>query len=391
MTMRMSPAISPPRRRSAGSRGRAVRVPGRRRPAGPWNRPGRANRRLSRVGPATRPAPPKPRCHPVCMPSGACLGPGPFRHDHGHHDVDEQRDPAGQEDQDDPDHADDRRVDIERLGDPPATPASIRSSRERYSRSATAILRIQRERAGIGFGPQVDLDRPRSRSPASSRSTRPGPGRGPRSRSSATKLSPVCNRRAAPAGAHSRTAPALASIDPVIDRFGSVSPSDPALSPIWMSSIWRTVARSTVAEPALSSSANRAERRAVEVDRRLPALVLDSDVEPRSLPGRVTRHVSGRPRTLNGPPSLSRERTRQRDRRAGRPPARHRRRPDPRPATRCPQPIVDAHFAAVELESIGCRAGRERALLGREPARPRRPACPERERRRPRRSAGRRP
>ena len=53
---------------------------------------------------------------------------------------------------------------------PPATPAIIRSSRDRYSRSSTAILRVQGERAGVRAACRARSGRPRCRSPG----VRPG-------------------------------------------------------------------------------------------------------------------------------------------------------------------------------------------------------------------------
>src|SRR5690242_11403654 len=44
---------------------------------------------------------------------------------------------------------------------PPATPARIRSSRDRYSRSVTATSRVEGERAQVRPGFEVNLDRGR--------------------------------------------------------------------------------------------------------------------------------------------------------------------------------------------------------------------------------------
>ena len=81
-----------------------------------------------------------------------------------------------------------------------------------------------------------------------------------RSPATESTLSPVCRRRATSAGAHSRTLPAFASIEPVIDTAGRYEPEragvEPDVDPVDLGDV-------------------------TEVDRRLPGVELDvDDAEP---------------------------------------------------------------------------------------------------------------
>ena len=165
MTMSRMPATSPPPPAPWSPRGGSVGGRrGRQRDVRPVGRdPAALGRGAGRQASRARRAARCSGCAAGCRGTGRrdrrpALILGPFRDDDRHHDVDESASPPVRKIRSAHDDPDDRRVGVETSATPPATPASIRSSRDRYSRSATAILRVQRERAGVGFGPQLDLD-----------------------------------------------------------------------------------------------------------------------------------------------------------------------------------------------------------------------------------------
>ena len=145
--------MRPPRvASSTASTGRAAA----RRRAARSIRPGRASRSAGRrpgaglARPARRPA-------PGLLPGRS------LRDDDGHHDVDEQRQAAGQDDQHGPHDPDERRVGVELLGhaagDAGDHPVVAASDTAGHSSSVTRIRRrIEDERPGVGARVQLDLD-----------------------------------------------------------------------------------------------------------------------------------------------------------------------------------------------------------------------------------------
>ena len=104
-----------------------------------------------------------------------------LRDDDRHHDVDEQGEPAGQDDQHRPHDPDDRRIESSISATPPATPAaSGRRAIDRADQSQPSSGSRRTSRRSLGRSRSLGACRSR----ASSRSSRPGRGRGRRSRSS---------------------------------------------------------------------------------------------------------------------------------------------------------------------------------------------------------------
>ena len=262
-----------------------------------------------------------------------------FGDDDGHHDVDEQGKSAGQEDQQRPGDPDDRRVGIEPLGDTagdarehPIVARSIESVSHSLPPGSARMSPHSLRSA-------TRSERPPSRNPASSRSNRPGPGRDRRSRSRRRCCRPVSSLSAAPGGAQILTAPALALIEPVIDLFGSVSPSEPAfMSPRRAFRSARPMPGPRVADPALSSRSTAPSDRPVERRRSPHPRSASRSRSRRVASGSVTRQFSRGPKTANAAADESRDRTLRRRLGRARSPARLRPRPGPRLARSLPGP-----------------------------------------------------
>ena len=148
---------------------------------------------------APRPGPGAGRGRPAGPTIGAARRLG---HDDRHHDVEPEEEAPAQEHQDDPDDPDERRIEVEALGDAAGHPGEhplVARAVQPVVHSTTS-RRIELDAPGVRGERQVDLDRRRSRSRGSSRSIRSGRGRAHRSCSRRGPSSTGSGRRPPTAG-----------------------------------------------------------------------------------------------------------------------------------------------------------------------------------------------